>query len=442
MIAVVYLLRREAAITFWALGTTICLVVGTSCRKEPSSGEKAHEAAASFDQAKVLGEKEEDRAAAFEELLKREPRNVELRRLAAHCFSFNMSCVPDDVGKRYEWIRRGIVVLIEGIDLDNKSPLLCHDTGWFIAQAIGRNVDCRQLRRLFSADETLHQRMAKHVPIGEALGPEGKPDCWLVGRLFFLRAIELVDRAKGGTIEGMSPLIYLSDPAMCRSEYARALSQEGYFGQATIEAWREAEREWRQLGDREIAMTDGVVIRLNDAERLAAEAGRLWSQFDQLQPGLRQRSPERLSECVEGPNGEEALRIRRQALASDRQAKLTRKYASIVNFDCWIQRCRVERSDVMLKARRLAFEAEQELAEGRLDSDDLQSPGARQLYERAFAKWAEAFAQFECLIDNDLVGEGVIGAVRRYRQAVLQGAPLPADFPLRQFVSRWEEPRD
>jgi hypothetical protein len=485
MIAAVCLLRRDATTTFWALGITACLVAGTSCGTNPFFGDKTQAAAAPVAPAKVLGAEEgwEDRVDAFEKLLRREPKNVKLRRLAAHHFSYNMSSVPDTVGKRYEWIRRGILVLIEGIELDNESPILYHNAGWLIAHAVGRNVDGRQLRRLFSTDETFHQRIGKYVPIGEALGPEGKPDCWLVGALFLLRAIELVDRAEGGTIEGMSPLIYLQAPAMCRSNFAQALSQEGYFGQATIEAWREAEREWRQLGDRQIAATDGVVIKLNDVERLAAEAARLWSQFDRLQPGLRSRlsdkavkalsaasrralrtppgersaeqvelareaehplrlSPERLSESVQGPNSDEALRIGRQALAIDQQARLTRRYAFIVNFDCWLQRCRVERSDVMLEARRLAFQAEQQLAKERLDSDDPQSPGARQLYERSFAKWAEAIAQFECFIDNTLLGEDVIGAVRRYHQSILQGAPLPADFPLHQFVSRWGEPSD
>lgn len=423
----------------------------------------------------------ENVAATHEKLLELDPKSVSFRRFVAWDLSYNISAEAVDVGRRYKWIRRGILVLIDGIGQDNKEAVLWYDAGWVIAQKIGRSDERRQLRRLFAADEELHRQIGQHVPIAGALGPDGKPDNWLVGRLFFLRAIDLVDR-EGATLGDMSPWLYRPDPGMCRIYFAEALAEQGHFGPTAVQAWREAEQEWRQLGNRELATSFGISIRLNEQEKYVAEAARLWKQFDQLQPGLRDRlldeaakalsdpqrraletpperrtaeqwdlaveaeshlrlSPERLSESVGGGRRTEALRVGRQALAADQRVTATKRYGVIVNFEYWLRRCRIEPSEVVLRAREVVFRAQQQVERGRLDSADPKNPGARQLYEQGFRKWAEAFAQFKDLIEDENVCADVVAAVGRYRGAVLKGKPLPDDFPLREVVNRWDRQR-
>lgn len=419
----------------------------------------------------------ENVAATHEEILSLEPNNAKLRRFVAWDLSYNISAEIEDVGKRYEWIRRGILVLIDGIDNSAKDARLCWDAGWFIAQKLGRSDERRQFRRLFAADEKFHQRIGRHVAVARASGPDGKPDNWLVGRLFFLRAIELGQR-EGASIRDVSPLMYYSDPAMCRIQFASALVEEGHSGQTAVRAWQEGEREWKQTGDREIATAYGFSIRLNDRNKHRADAAKLWKEFDRLQPGLRDRlrdeatkalpepqrralqtppekrtdnqwdlaakaevglrlSPEILSARVQGAGRAEALRIGRQALDADRRAAAVGQYGEIVNYDYWLRRCRIERSDVVLQARQLAFRAAAQLDKGRLDSTDSANPGARQLYEQAFGKWAEALGHFENLIDDEYVCQDVMAVIGQYRRAILGGKPLPGDFPLRKVVDRW-----
>lgn len=275
-----------------------------------------------------------------------------------------------------------------------------------------------------------------------------------------------------------SPVIYCSDPATCRIRFASALVEEGHSGRVAVGVWQQAEREWRQLGDREIATVYGFSIRLSELNKHRAEAARLWKELDRLQPGLRGRlrdeatkalpepqrqalqtprekrtadqeklaaeaerllrlSPERLSESVEGPSRAESLRVGRQALEADRRATAAGQYGQIVNYDYWLRRCRIERSDAVLQARQLVFRAEQQLEKGRLEGNDPQDPGARRLYQQAFGKWAEAFAQVEDLIEDEIFCEELLEVVGRYRRAVLGGKPLPADFPLREVLKRW-----
>jgi len=453
---------------------------GTPSQQQPTATEKAREVATLWAQAQklVMNRDYENLAATLEKLLKLDPKHVEARRHAAWNLTYNLSIEPREVGGRYEWVRRGILVLIDGLDLDEKNTVLYRDTGWFIAQKIGFSDEHLQYRRLFAADQPLHKRLGKYIQVVEALGPDGKPDNWLVARLLTLRAIELVDR-KETSMESMNPLIVFSQAGMCRINFARALNEEGYFGEKAVQAWREAEKEWRQFGDREIPTTKGGSVRLSEREKFVAKASRLWKQFDRLQPTLRDRlravameelpeplhkalktpveqrtaeqaalarsaarllipSVEELSRYAKDSNREEALKLARQAVAAERQADRIGRYAGIVRFDSWLVRCRAEQSNVMRQARRLIFEAQQQVAKGRVDSDDPTHPGARRLYKQAFAKWAEAFARFPKLLSDERFCEVMMDMVDRYRQIVLDGGPLPDNFPLRAFTKYWE----
>ena len=89
------------------------------------------------------------------------------------------------------------------------------ETGWTIAQKIGRADEHKYYRRLFKADDEFHGSL-----------PLALRDNWLVGKQWFLDAIQLADSIGKG-VGGKSPLIYLSDPPMSQMNYSEAIEKEG-----------------------------------------------------------------------------------------------------------------------------------------------------------------------------------------------------------------------
>jgi hypothetical protein len=440
----------------------------------------------------VKAKKWDELAETTDRILKLDPKNVDVRRHAAWNLSYNLSAEPDDVKKRYEWVRRGILLLVDGMDLDAKNAVFARDAGWFIAHKIGRSDDHREFRRLFAVDAALHARLEKHIRMREARGPEGKPDNWLAGVLLMRRAVELAD-FRNPTEGSPNPLVLLSEPGSCLINYARALDEEGRPGEVVLRAWRDAEKEWRAFGDREIPMGKGDAVRLNDREKLAAKVDGLWRTFDRLEPGLRDRLrdmaekalPERVREAMrtpsekrtdeqvalaqsgedaigpsigtlskraQGPSRDEALRIAREAFATEREVQRSESYAGVVDFDYWLVRCQSEQSDVVRQARALVVDAERELSQSRKAIDaagghaekrDEQAFGhwtkARGLYDQAFDKWAEAANRFPRLLAGDATVDELKDMVDHYREVFLGGKPLPENSPLRVIAKIWEQ---
>ena len=118
---------------------------------------------------------------------------------------------------------RGIDFLREGTRYNPEEPVLFWELGWTFGHKVGKADEYVQYRRLFSEDEDLHNRLREdNLMIDDALGPEGKPDNWLVGREWFRQAEEIVDRGvpirgrlvgDNDTIKrGKTPLIFHSHP--------------------------------------------------------------------------------------------------------------------------------------------------------------------------------------------------------------------------------------
>ena len=140
--------------------------------------------------------------------------------------SYNVSVEFDDYHERYRWVIKGINYLKKGIEYNKFEPRLLWETGWMIAQKIGRSDEHKYYRRLFKADDEFNESR-----------PLALRDNWLVGKEWFLDAIKLADSIGKG-IGGKSPLIYLSDPPMSQMNYSEAIETEGTFGEVARRAWK------------------------------------------------------------------------------------------------------------------------------------------------------------------------------------------------------------
>jgi hypothetical protein len=178
-------------------------------------------------------------------------------------------------------------------------------------------------------------------------------------------------------------------PAICQRAHARAIEDDGHFGEAAANAWKQALKMWEALGEREFVAENGTKYRLKDNET----------------------------------------------------ARKT------VNYDYWKKRCAVEQTERVLAARQAVYRAEEHLSRfkglgrwpweenlrsRREDFTDKARNEAKQLYDQAFRAWAEVYKEHAWLVENEDELDNVIW---QYQRRVLNGKPLPDDFPLRHFPS-------
>jgi hypothetical protein len=397
-------------------------------------------------------------SATLEQITHLQPNFISVWRYQAWNLSYNVSVEFDDYRDRYYWVIKGINFLKEGVAYNGKEPRLLWDTGWFIAQKIGRADEHKQYRKLFKADDDFHGSR-----------PMAQRDNWLVGREWFLRAQDLVDKFSV-PIKGTSPLIFHSDPAMCLINYSDAMEEEGTYGEVAKTAWKRADEAWNAYGSRDIPTVHNLSIRLNDKEKFAERAAGARKELDALVPEnlaeqIRQEriakldakekaafdTPEKdrddaqrslmaivndklyvneriIAERVEGKDRAKALQLAEAAMTADTLARIIDNERSIVNFEYWRLRCEMERTDDALEARKLIFEAEQEFTATHLVA-------AGEKYEAGLAKWRQVLDAFPALLDESIEMEDLAETISRYREALHQlDKPFPEDFILQDVL--------
>ena len=229
--------------------------------------------------------------ATLNQITNLQPNFISVWEFQAHNLSYKISVEIDDYRYRYHWIKKGIDFLIEGTRYNRDEPRLLWNVGWYVAHKIGRADEHVSFRRLFREDDEFHRRLDRpyiEVDGPEAKGPDGLPDYWLVGRLWFAEGQRVVD-TKGAPLRGKSPLIFHSHAPMCLINYAAEIEKEGYQNEKAQFAWQQADQGWSRYGDRQIPTSWGLNIRLNDLDQALAEEKELEQQLAELAPGVRER---------------------------------------------------------------------------------------------------------------------------------------------------------
>jgi hypothetical protein len=400
-------------------------------------------------------------SATLEQMTKLQPNFYSIWDFQAHNLSYNISVQFDDYHDRYAWVMKGIEFLRQGIALNQREPRLLGRMGWFIGQKIGRSDEKKQYRRLFKADDDFHERDRPGRTLPER-------DNWLVAREKYLAAQQLTD---SGVPLNTTPLIFHSEPMMTAINHARALAEDGVFGDTGRDAWRLAGDEMRRFSVREIPTTWDVPIRLGLQEAELKRAERLAEELEALLPGRFQALENRKRESLT-PDQRAALDIpalerseKQQLAASEAQAALTvtwpvvareapadvrpkaqelarqfveaketaeiiSRYRDIVNFNVWRATCEAEVTDEMLKAREATWQAERAF-------EDAQLQAAKKAYEEAFAAWRKVLDSSEVLRKDAITGDDIKEMVDRYRKVLEQlDEPFPQPFILGDVVEQ------
>jgi hypothetical protein len=104
-----------------------------------------------------------------------------------------------------------------------------------------------------------------------------------------------------------------------------------------------------------------------------------------------------------------------------------------VNYDHWKRLCQVEQTAPVLTARQAVYRVERHLAKQSPTLTDEARAETKQLFDRAFRAWADVYKMHPWLLKAETNLEDL---VREYRRSVLNGKPLPVDFPLRKEFFR------
>jgi hypothetical protein len=408
-----------------------------------------------------------------QQIIRLQPNFLEVWDFQAHNLSYNVSVEFDDYRMRYEWVKKGIRFLIEGTHYNRQEPGLLNQVGWYVGQKVGRSDEQKQFRRMFKTDEDFHKTFEENgvnVDQEEALGPDVKPDNWLVARLWFNRAVDAVT-GLNKPIRGKSPLLFYSGAPMSQINGAAAMQKDGYFFQRAQIAWQKASDEWRAFGDRELPATEGFNFRMNEMEERRARVKELQAEVDKLVPGIRpivfREVAEKISkdlaaaldkpaeertadekrmvldaaQMIEVPEMEIVNRAPRESrprlralaeqIENDRfVAGVINRNRHIVNFDYWRTRVETEKTDLAQSARKNVFDADKLYAAGEKFAD------ARKKYEAAWDAWAQIFKDNQVLMDNAEAQE-LIESIGHYRDLLNQlDEKFPADFPLNDLLDR------
>jgi len=396
-----------------------------------------------------------------------QPHYEKVWEYQAHNLSYNVSTEFDDYRQRYAMVREGTEFLTKGVEQNRKAPRLVWYTGWFYGQKMGMSDEKKQFRRLFADDKVLHDSLREHdieVDSPMARGPEGKPDNWLVGRLWLNHGYQIVDN--GVKIRNQTPINFFETGPKWRIKHAEAIESEGVLDDRAKNAWQQAGDDWDSLGKRSIPTTSAFTIKLGSLDELTRElqetreeflsiAGEtqeqerkiIRSSFTPAEAAAWDAKPEdrtqeqqtliltldyRMSPSLAmvAKKTPPAVRLRAIELAAkteDLEARIqkTEGHRKQINYEYWYTLTRAEQEDRTVQARRLLFEAEKANAEADLDL-------AIEKYEQSFALWAKVFDDYPVLTLDDL-SDDLMLSIRRYTIATDQ-EEFPEDFPLLQFV--------
>ncbi|MCA9266102.1 MAG: hypothetical protein KDA60_19715, partial [Planctomycetales bacterium] len=391
-------------------------------------------------------------------------------RFQAHNLSYNISVQFDGYEHKYHWIKKGIDFLIDGTKYNRDEPGLTSDIGWFFGHKLSRADERVLFRELFRQDVDYHDKLNAETPVKttSALGPDQRPDTWLMAHLWYSYAQKTAD-TKDVQVRGVAPLVFHSYPGKARIDYADAIESEGYLDEVGQEAWRKAGELWNEFGDRSIPNSRGYLIRLNDFEVFRSADRKYWEQLRELGPGVYEQleaaklaklteeerfihetsnaeltdeqigqrpaisrkleiTYEDLANHVPAENRVEAKKLASKARINSALASATSSYRDTINYVYWKIRCEAEQTDTMLAARKYVLEAERLYEETALTA-------ARAEFERAWEKWAEVYEMYPDL-RGDVEAEILLEKIVLYQELLgqLSEAFPPPDFKLTSFL--------
>ena len=279
-------------------------------------------------------------------------------------------------------------------------------------------------------------------------------------------------------------------PAQLRNQ-AASLQTEFRTDDVIQEVWNNANEEWRDYGQQQIANTRGVVITMEGLPDNDRRLSRLRADLDKLSPGTRegfmkeleaklnlpkemvaalkipvdQRSDEetllarranarifnadrgldiKVAGLAKKENQQDARRLLEEILTTLSEMRTTDQYSKTVNYKYWKTRSEVEALDATAAARAALFDASEMKRRSIFDDEYEINPetkekkilqiGAISKYEKAFAVWREILDDYPTLYDGALADDLCEAMSDYYQMLRVTGNEWPVDQPLQKLI--------
>jgi len=329
--------------------------------------------------------------------------------------AYNVSVEWDAPEDKYDWIKKGILFLQDGVKKNKKSPDLIWDTAWTYYHKIGFADEAIILRRLFRDDDD--EDFKTYFDPGRGVRVVGN-DNFLLGYGWFSRAVGLVDEGEQRIVTGNAEanldyvdpapqrkgrpgdLAFRSMPAHAQTRYAAGLEKMSMvdipatFGEVAKNEWQRALNEWVKFGVYEFPAHNDPTqpIRLDDAT-----------------------NPSRYKKL------------------SDNAKYWTNRWADQMNYPYWKDRSSAELTNEGVRGRQLFYE-------GTLAYKKSEFETAVQKYRDGLDVWKTLLAGHKHYRDDDFNIKDTGLMVLRYVHAMKQyGTPEPKEFPFKDLLAAAEK---
>lgn len=394
-----------------------------------------------------------------------QPHFISVWQHQAHNLSYNVSPEFEDYRQRYEWVKKGIDYLVKGTKFNTRKPILQYELGHYVGNKLGKADEKLQYRDLFRNDKEFHKYFVEeglNAVSDDSLGPDRKPDNWLVGKQWFEEAYKLVQ--EGIPIKKSAHLLYSYAP-LWQMYHGEAIEDEGVLDERAKFVWEKAGREWKEFGNRELGGTGSVAVTLRSLEIAKQSLIELKEKFAELTQSVRdkvvaskktkvpeaklaafekadadrsvqeQMTASEVAMAIEPTYQElaselpreqrvEALEMATDLRGAEEYYRTTNSLRDQVNYSYWEVRALAEQQQMMVDARRLMFEANQ-----LIDVADIK--GSVEKFEGSFVRWDKVFRYYPVVMTEDVGGE-VLKAIERYKK--LADEELDDRFVLFEFM--------
>lgn len=360
-------------------------------------------------------EQDWDRMASTVDLItKLQPHFLSVWTFQGWNLAYNVSVEWDAPEDKYDWIKKGIKFLQDGVRKNRRSPDLIWDTAWTYYHKLGFSDESIILRKLFRDDD---DEDFKTYIDPETRNPVIQNDNFQLGYGWFSRAVDLVDRGEErasssveANLDYIDPapqrkgrpgdLAFRSMPAHAQTRYASSLEKMSMvdvpatFGEVAKNEWGRALNEWVKFGEYEFPAHNKPEekIRLDDSTNLP--------RFNTL---------------------------------SDNQKYWTIRWSDQMNYRYWKDRSSAEMSNEGVQARQLFYE-------GTLAYKDSDFEKAVQKYRDGLNSWEKLLKSHRDYRNDDFNKKDTGLVVKRYVRAMKQlGADLPKDYPFKDLLPAAEQ---
>jgi hypothetical protein len=333
--------------------------------------------------------------------------------------AYNVSVEWDAPEDKYDWIKKGIQFLQDGVKKNRKSPDLIWDTAWTYYHKLGFADESIILRRLFRDDED--EAFKTYIDYSDSQQPEVHgDDNFLLGYGWFTRAVVLVD--EGATRQGQTTaeanldyvdpvpqrkgrpgdLAFRSMPAHAQTRYAGGLEKMSIldipatFSEKARVQWAKALAEWLKFGLHVFQTHNRVTVN-----------GELTHQPVQIDDAT---DPKRLAKLHEN------------------QRYWTNRWSDQMNYRYWKDRAMAEMTPEGVQARHLFYDGTIAYKSGEFGK-------AVEKFREGLDLWNELLKKHRDYRNDDFNKKDTGLIVKRYTRALRQlGENEPKDFPFKDLL--------